>query len=160
MATLAYDGHSAKRIKTDEDRNYNQNNYFGHSNSRYSNPNRDDDRVNHVLLITVINPAYPITCDVINQICTPSGKVLRIVIFKKNGVQAMVEFDSVDSAKRAKQALHGCDIYSGCCTLRIEYAKPTRLNVYKNDNESYDYTNPALGESKIELILIKVLTNT
>lgn len=61
--------------------------------------------------------------DVINQICTPNGKVLRIVIFKKNGVQAMVEFDSVDSAKRAKQALHGCDIYSGCCTLRIEYAK-------------------------------------
>jgi hnRNP-L/PTB/hephaestus splicing factor len=150
MATLAYDGHSAKRIKTDEDRNYNQNNYFGHSNSRYSNPNRDDDRVNHVLLITVINPAYPITCDVINQICTPSGKVLRIVIFKKNGVQAMVEFDSVDSAKRAKQALHGCDIYSGCCTLRIEYAKPTRLNVYKNDNESYDYTNPALGNTRVD----------
>jgi len=42
-----------------------------------------------------------------------SGKVLRVVIFKKNGVQAMVEFDNVDSARRAKQALHGCDIYSG-----------------------------------------------
>ncbi|XP_054152930.1 heterogeneous nuclear ribonucleoprotein L-like isoform X2 [Oppia nitens] len=150
MTTLAYDGHSAKRIKTaEEDRNFGQNTaYFGHSNSRYSNPNRDDDRVNHVLLITVINPAYPITCDVINQICSPSGKVLRIVIFKKNGVQAMVEFDCVESAKRAKQALHGCDIYSGCCTLRIEYAKPTRLNVYKNDNESYDYTNPALGKQQ------------
>lgn len=61
--------------------------------------------------------------DVIHQICTPYGKVLRVVIFKKNGVQAMVEFDSVDSSKRAKQNLHGCDIYSGCCTLRIEYAK-------------------------------------
>lgn len=35
----------------------------------------------------------------------------------------MVEFDCVESAKRAKQELHGCDIYSGCCTLRIEFAK-------------------------------------
>ncbi|KAH9400797.1 hypothetical protein TYRP_002374, partial [Tyrophagus putrescentiae] len=126
------------------DRNFGNNNYFGHSNSRYSGVPRDDDRMNHILLLTVINPAYPITCDVIHQICSPSGKVLRIVIFKKNGIQAMVEFDSTDSAKRAKHALNGCDIYSGCCTLRVEYAKPVRLNVYKNDHESFDYTNPAL----------------
>lgn len=35
----------------------------------------------------------------------------------------MVEFDSIESAKRAKNVLNGCDIYSGCCTLRVEYAK-------------------------------------
>jgi len=132
------------------DRNFNPNNAYYHSNSRYtghnnSTNNRNEDKSNHVLLITVINPAYPITCDVIHQICSPNGKVLRIVIFKKNGCQAMVEFDSVDSAKRTRMALHGCDIYSGCCTLKVEFAKPTRLNVYKNDNESYDYTNPNLG---------------
>lgn len=33
------------------------------------------------------------------------------------------KFDTVESATRAKEALHGCDIYSGCCTLKIEYAK-------------------------------------
>lgn len=101
--------------------------------------------INHILLMTVINPAYPITCDIINQICSSYGKVLRIVIFKKNGLQAMVEFDSIESAKKAKQTLHGCDIYNDCCTLRVEYAKPTRLNVYKNDSDSYDYTNITLG---------------
>lgn len=117
--------------------------YYGHSNSRYAGDHggshggpqsggpsgpggsggRNEGKPNHVLLITVINPAYPINCDVIHQICSPQGKVLRIVIFKKNGVQAMVEFDSVDSAKRAKLALNGCDIYSGCCTLKVEFAK-------------------------------------
>lgn len=105
--------------------------YYGHSNSRYGehgastgcSGNRPEGKLNHVLLITVINPAYPINCDVIHQICTPQGKVLRIVIFKKNGVQAMVEFDSLESAKRAKLALNGCDIYSGCCTLKVEFAK-------------------------------------
>lgn len=103
--------------------------------------------------------------EVLHTISTPSGQVQRIVIFKKNGVQAMVEypfqdyntifqfidflfcsghslsnnfktsflnwiiwhvvitFDSVDSATRAKETLHGADIYSGCCTLKIDYAK-------------------------------------
>ncbi|CAD0206008.1 unnamed protein product [Chrysodeixis includens] len=50
------------------------------------------------------------------------------------------KFESVESATRAKEALHGCDIYSGCCTLKIEFAKPERLNVFKNDQDSWDYT--------------------
>jgi len=106
----------------------------------------EPEKPNHILLFTVLNPTYPITCDVLNTICSPVGKVLRIVIFKKNGVQAMVEFESVETAKTAKENLHGCDIYSGCCTLKIEYAKPTKLNVYKNDSDSYDFTNPNLGK--------------
>lgn len=35
----------------------------------------------------------------------------------------MIEFDTLDEAKRAKDTLNGADIYSGCCTLKIEYAK-------------------------------------
>merc|ERR1719427_1543534 len=66
-------------------------------------------------------------------------------IFRKNGVQSMVEFDSVQNAQRAKASLNGADIYSGCCTLKIEYAKPTRLNVFKNDQDTWDYTNPTLS---------------
>ncbi|XP_055536726.1 heterogeneous nuclear ribonucleoprotein L isoform X3 [Wyeomyia smithii] len=98
-------------------------------------------RPNHILLFTIINPVYPITVDVLHTICQPNGQVQRIVIFKKNGVQAMVEFDSIESATRARDSLNGCDIYSGCCTLKIDYAKPEKLNVYKNDTDSsWDYT--------------------
>lgn len=97
-------------------------------------------RPNHILLYTIVNPAYPITVDVIHTISSPHGQVQRIVVFKKNGVQAMVEFESLESATRAKEMLHGHDIYSGCCTLKIEYAKPERLNVFKNDQDSWDYT--------------------
>merc|ERR1712223_170613 len=106
----------------------------------------EGEQPNHVLLFTVLNPTYRITCDVLHTITSPFGKLIRIVIFKKNGVQAMLEFDSLESAQRAKEALHGCDIYSACCTLKIEYAKPSKLNVYKNDAESCDYTNPMLGK--------------
>jgi len=110
----------------------------------------EGEQPNHVLLFTVLNPTYPVTCEVLHTIASPFGKLLRVVIFKKNGVQAMLEFDSLESAKRAKDSLHGCDIYSGCCTLKIEYAKPTKLNVYKNDTESYDFTNPNLGKTGVE----------
>ncbi|XP_029653548.1 heterogeneous nuclear ribonucleoprotein L-like [Octopus sinensis] len=72
---------------------------------------------NHILLFTMLNPQYPIIVEVMHTISSPYGQVQRIVIFEKNSVQAMVEFESV---KRAKQALHGADIYTCCCTLKIE----------------------------------------
>ncbi|XP_061828279.1 heterogeneous nuclear ribonucleoprotein L-like [Nerophis lumbriciformis] len=117
------------------------------TSQKISRPGDGDDSrsVNNVLLLTIMNPIYPITTEVLYTICNNCGPVQRIVIFRKNGVQAMVEFDSVQSAQRAKASLNGADIYSGCCTLKIEYAKPTRLNVFKNDQDTWDYTNPNLG---------------
>ncbi|CAN7943812.1 unnamed protein product, partial [Ixodes hexagonus] len=96
MADIAnYDGHAAKRQRTDEgrDRGYGNNqqqgyNYYNNQRGR----GQEEEKPNHVLLMTILNPAYPITVDVIHTISTPSGKVMRIVIFKKNGVQAMVEY--------------------------------------------------------------------
>ncbi|XP_034142125.1 uncharacterized protein LOC117592453 isoform X17 [Drosophila guanche] len=108
-------------------------------------------RPNHILLFTIINPFYPITVDVLHKICHPHGQVLRIVIFKKNGVQAMVEFDNLDAATRARENLNGADIYAGCCTLKIDYAKPEKLNVYKNEPDtSWDYTL-STGEMQMQM---------
>ncbi|CAL8266971.1 unnamed protein product [Merluccius merluccius] len=80
------------------------------TSQKISRPGDPDDTrcVNNVLLLTVMNPIYPITT-------------------------------------RAKASLNGADIYSGCCTLKIEYAKPARLNVFKNDQDTWDYTNPNLS---------------
>uniref|UniRef100_A0A8C7D9V9 Heteroous nuclear ribonucleoprotein L n=1 Tax=Oncorhynchus kisutch TaxID=8019 RepID=A0A8C7D9V9_ONCKI len=111
------------------------------TSQKISRPGDPDDSrsVNNVLLLTIMNPIYPITSDVLYTVCNNCGPVQRIVIFRKNGVQAMVEYPF---AQRAKASLNGADIYSGCCTLKIEYAKPTRLNVFKNDQDTWDYTNP------------------
>uniref|UniRef100_A0A8C5A4M6 RRM domain-containing protein n=1 Tax=Gadus morhua TaxID=8049 RepID=A0A8C5A4M6_GADMO len=121
--------------------------YFNYSTSkRITRPTNADnpDSGNKVLLLSIQNPLYPITTDVLYTVCNPMGSVLRIVIFKRNGIQAMVEFESVQCAQKAKSALNGADIYAGCCTLKIEYARPTRLNVIRNDAESWDYTKPYL----------------
>uniref|UniRef100_A0A1A7Z454 Heterogeneous nuclear ribonucleoprotein L-like n=1 Tax=Iconisemion striatum TaxID=60296 RepID=A0A1A7Z454_9TELE len=121
--------------------------FFNFSTSqRITRPTNADDPTsrNKVLLLSIQNPLYPITTDVLYTVCNPVGNVLRIVIFKRNGIQAMVEFESVEDAQKAKLALNGADIYSGCCTLKIEYARPNRLNVVRNDNSSWDYTKPFL----------------
>ncbi|XP_022064546.2 heterogeneous nuclear ribonucleoprotein L-like, partial [Acanthochromis polyacanthus] len=121
--------------------------FFNFSTSqRITRPTNADDPSsgNKVLLLSVQNPLYPITTDVLYTVCNPIGNVLRIVIFKRNGIQAMVEFESVEDAQKAKLALNGADIYAGCCTLKIEYARPNRLNVIRNDNTSRDYSKPFL----------------
>ncbi|XP_053403977.1 heterogeneous nuclear ribonucleoprotein L-like isoform X2 [Mercenaria mercenaria] len=97
---------------------------------------------NKILLFTVLNAKYPITVDVMHTICSPHGRVEKIVIFKKQAVQSMVQFENAESAKNAREQLNDCDIYSGCCTLRIEYAKTDELHVRANNNESWDYTIP------------------
>ena len=98
-------------------------------------------RPNSIILMTVLNALYPINVNIINKVASSLGKVLRIVVFKRGAiVQTMVEFEDVPTATAAKAQLHGCDIYSGSCTLKVEFAKTDRLNVKKNDEMTWDFT--------------------
>lgn len=94
----------------------------------------------HILFMTVDNAQFPITTEVIYQICSPHGQILRIVIIRRAMPQCLVEFQNVDSAARAAAALHGADIYSGCCTLSVEFSATPTLNVRRNDDTTMDYT--------------------
>ncbi|KRX59484.1 Heterogeneous nuclear ribonucleoprotein L [Trichinella sp. T9] len=94
----------------------------------------------NVLIIYVQNAKYPITTEVIHQICKPIGFVNRIIINRRDGIQALVEFRDIETARVAKQRLNGCDIYSGCCTVKIEFAKLHHLTIKKNEPDQVDYT--------------------
>ncbi|CAH2252964.1 heterogeneous nuclear ribonucleo L-like isoform X2 [Pelobates cultripes] len=134
--------------------------FFNYSTSvRITRPANTEDPSggNKVLLLSIQNPLYPITVDVLYSVCNPVGKVERIVIFKRNGIQAMLTFDTVLSAQKAKAALNGADIYAGCCTLKIEYARPSRLNVIRNDNDSWDYSKPYLSRRGVCWNMLKHL---
>ena len=97
---------------------------------------------NHIILITVLNPIQKINVDVIHKICQGSGDVEKIVIFERDPVvHALVQFKDKKSAKDAKNSLHGCNIYSDCCTLKVEFARQDELNVKRNDESTWDFTN-------------------
>ena len=111
-------------------------------------------RPNKIVLLTVLNANYPITVEIVYKVCSPHGRVVRIVIFEKAIIQAMVEFENIDEATEARHQLHGCDIYSGCCTLKVEFAKTDKLNVRKNDNKTWDFTedfkyNPGQNDQRM-----------
>ena len=65
-------------------------------------------RPNNILLITILNDTYPINVATLHRVCSPHGRVLRIVIFRKDQkLQAMVEYPDVETAIKAKFNLHG-----------------------------------------------------
>ncbi|KAI5058943.1 hypothetical protein GOP47_0025262 [Adiantum capillus-veneris] len=104
-----------------------------------------DSQPNRILLITIHNPLYPITVDVLHQVFSPYGLVEKIVTFQKAaGLQALLQFASQHSALQSRNALQGRNIYDGCCTLDIQFSNLSELQVNLNNDRTRDYTNPGL----------------
>nr|XP_057912116.1 polypyrimidine tract-binding protein 1a isoform X2 [Doryrhamphus excisus] len=98
-----------------------------------------------VLRVIVENLFYPVTLDVLHQIFSKIGTVLKIITFTKNNqFQALIQYADAMTAYHAKMSLDGQNIYNACCTLRISYSKLTSLNVKYNNDKSRDYTRPDL----------------
>ena len=53
--------------------------------------------------------------------------------------QAIVEFSTLENADKARTCLHGADIYSNCCTMKVEYSKLEELKVRENGLMSWDF---------------------
>ena len=99
-------------------------------------------RPNRIILLTVLNAQYPIDVNIISKVTQPIVRVLRIVVFKRGAlVQSMVEFEDIETATAAKNELHRCDIYAGSCTLKVEFATTDRLNVKRNADMTWDFTD-------------------
>ncbi|NXA85114.1 PTBP3 protein, partial [Melanocharis versteri] len=98
-----------------------------------------------VLRIVVENVFYPVTLDVLYQIFSKFGFVMKIVMFHKNNqFQALLQYGDAMNAYNAKMSLDGHSIYTGCCTLRIDFSKLTNLRVKYNNDKSRDFTRTDL----------------
>ncbi|XP_022642353.1 polypyrimidine tract-binding protein homolog 3 isoform X1 [Vigna radiata var. radiata] len=104
-----------------------------------------DAQPNRILLVTVHHMLYPITADVLHQVFSPHGFVEKIVTFQKSaGFQALIQYQSRQSAVAARSTLQGRNIYDGCCQLDIQYSNLDELQVNYNNDRSRDFTNPNL----------------
>ncbi|XP_036832454.1 polypyrimidine tract-binding protein 3-like isoform X1 [Oncorhynchus mykiss] len=94
-----------------------------------------------VLRIIVENLFYPVSLEVLHQIFSKFGTVLKIITFTKNNqFQALLQYAEPMNAHHAKVTLDGQNIYNACCTLRVEFSKLTSLNVKYNNDKSRDFT--------------------
>ncbi|KAG5051155.1 hypothetical protein AAZX31_02G075700 [Glycine max] len=104
-----------------------------------------EDEPNRILLVTVHHMLYPITADVLHQVFSPHGFVEKIVTFQKSaGFQALIQYQSRQSAVTARSTLQGRNIYDGCCQLDIQFSNLDELQVNYNNDRSRDFTNPNL----------------
>jgi len=100
---------------------------------------------NTVLRAAIMNMIYPVTLDVLQQIFSKFGPVLKCITFKKNDTfQVLIQMHTSAAAQNAKAALNNQNIYNGCCTLQIDFSKLTTLEVRFNNDKSRDYTNMLL----------------
>ncbi|PIA60141.1 hypothetical protein AQUCO_00400795v1 [Aquilegia coerulea] len=105
----------------------------------------EDTQPNRVLLVTIHHLLYPITVEVLHQVFSPHGFVEKIVTFQKSaGFQALVQYQTRQSAVAARTALQGRNIYDGCCQLDIQYSNLSELQVNYNNERSRDFTNSSL----------------
>ncbi|XP_014830905.1 PREDICTED: polypyrimidine tract-binding protein 3-like isoform X1 [Poecilia mexicana] len=104
-----------------------------------------------VLRIIVENLFYPVTLEVLQQIFSKFGSVLKIITFTRNNqFQALLQFSDAIHAQHAKASLDGQNIYNGCCTLRIDFSKLSALNVKYNNDKSRDFTRADLPSGELD----------
>eukprot|EP00731_Ephydatia_muelleri_P018505 Em0011g545a len=108
---------------------------------------------NSVLRVIIENMLYPITIDILQQIFSKYGSVIRIVTFLKNSqFHALIQYSDSGSATSAKAALDSQNIYNGCCTLRIDFSKLSNLTVKFNNEKTRDFTRPDLPSGENEAV--------
>ncbi|XP_062268387.1 polypyrimidine tract-binding protein 3 [Platichthys flesus] len=104
-----------------------------------------------VLRLIVENLFYPVTLEVLQQIFSKFGSVLKIITFTRNNqFQALLQFSDAVHAQHAKASLDGQNIYNSCCTLRIDFSKLSALNVKYNNDKSRDFTRADLPTGELE----------
>jgi len=93
-----------------------------------------------VLCLHVNKATAPIDVDTVLRVCAsaaPELRVLRVVIFYKHGVQALVELESPDASFSLAERVHNQFIYQDCCKI---VAAPSRTSTGLNVTAQNDLT--------------------
>ncbi|KAL3646927.1 hypothetical protein CASFOL_009471 [Castilleja foliolosa] len=110
-----------------------------------------EEEPSRILLVSIHNMLYPMTVEVLHQVFDPHGVVDKIVTFQKSaGFQALIRYQSHESAISARNSLHGRDIYDAFCRLDIQFSDLDKLQVNFNNERAHDITIPAVVEYKTE----------
>jgi hnRNP-L/PTB/hephaestus splicing factor len=103
---------------------------------------KHQEKQNRIILVTLYNVhQYTINADTIYQVFHRYGIIEKIVMFNKSGHQALVQYQRVQDAVRARQALQGQCLYNNnICSLSIQYSNLVELTVHQNSDRARDYT--------------------
>ncbi|VDP91467.1 unnamed protein product [Echinostoma caproni] len=107
---------------------------------------------NTVLRVLVDNiMGQQINHTILHKIFYRYGKILRIITYLKNNqYHGLIEFENHIHAFVAMLHLNGQNIYTGCCSLRVEFSKNRGpLEVRHENDKCRDYINNPLTEEEL-----------
>eukprot|EP01061_Rhynchopus_euleeides_P004942 TRINITY_DN1416_c0_g1_i1.p1 TRINITY_DN1416_c0_g1~~TRINITY_DN1416_c0_g1_i1.p1 ORF type:complete len:769 (+),score=294.70 TRINITY_DN1416_c0_g1_i1:214-2307(+) len=88
--------------------------------------------------------------DLLCSFFSPAGRVLRVVVFDKNGhAKGLVEFQSAQEAGRARESLDGKYLSSGQLVTIAQSSAPAPLKVDPTNPRGRDYTTGFAGASEV-----------
>ena len=99
-------------------------------------------------------PNVPIDAKLFHTVISPIAKIMRIKILnsKEDVIEALIEFESTESANQVKDKLHKQDMIEGGCQLFIRtYSKTEKLLIHQNDDYNWDFTKASedlMGEGE------------
>uniref|UniRef100_A0A2K6K7C7 RRM domain-containing protein n=1 Tax=Rhinopithecus bieti TaxID=61621 RepID=A0A2K6K7C7_RHIBE len=101
-----------------------------------SSPNQAQDPAALSPVLRII----PVTLDVLHQIFSKFGTLLKTITFiKNNQFQALLQYADPENAQRVKLSLDWQNTYNACHSLCIDFPKLISLNVKYNNDKSQDY---------------------
>merc|ERR1719273_1375996 len=114
-------------------------------NSKFESPSMSKKAIrNAILRVTIENTVYPVTIDILYEVFSRAGKVLKIsMIERKDIFQALIQYASPVIAEIAKLSLDGTHIYNGCCLLKIEDSNLTDISIKQSGDNCREYTCPS-----------------
>ncbi|KAK2949109.1 putative Polypyrimidine tract-binding protein [Blattamonas nauphoetae] len=101
---------------------------------------------NRILKASITNVRYPVTVDTLSKLCSPFdtspiGTVEKIIIFEnKNGLNALIQFSSIECATNAMRQLNGQNIFDNACTIIFEYSSQDNITVPNPSDKQWDFT--------------------
>eukprot|EP00730_Choanoeca_flexa_P016572 TRINITY_DN7864_c0_g1_i2.p1 TRINITY_DN7864_c0_g1~~TRINITY_DN7864_c0_g1_i2.p1 ORF type:complete len:429 (+),score=97.43 TRINITY_DN7864_c0_g1_i2:70-1356(+) len=124
----------------------------GFSTTAQLNPDGMDnidvsDMPSAVLLVTIEKCRIPLPFHVIHRALAPLGRIEKMLVLRKSGVQVLVQFESTAAAKRACALLQNAALFEGGGVCRCNYSKNTSLTVGKDSADCRDFSRMKMQTS-------------
>eukprot|EP01022_Parablepharisma_sp_SALTPOND_P011009 TRINITY_DN1455_c0_g1_i1.p3 TRINITY_DN1455_c0_g1~~TRINITY_DN1455_c0_g1_i1.p3 ORF type:complete len:438 (+),score=48.75 TRINITY_DN1455_c0_g1_i1:51-1316(+) len=103
-----------------------------------------------VLFIAFDKVKYPLTADLLFTSFMEFGEVRKVLIYNaKEAYYALLEMDSIESAKKVKDEFNGKDLFTGGNSMNITYSKTQNLEIKAQNDKCKDYTLGFSEEEKL-----------
>ncbi|GMH22990.1 hypothetical protein Nepgr_024833 [Nepenthes gracilis] len=96
-----------------------------------------------ILSVEMGNLLYPITHDILHQVCSPNGTIGRIMLIPCSKKKIAIIHQSSHKAMSARSSLNGRTIYDYCCHLEIQFSSEFWMGMYEKfiDNIVFNGTS-------------------